>query len=126
MKIEIKSRWDNKIILCGEYESIKDCLEKNRGANLRGANLRGANLRDAYLRGTKNYYMSHDFAMELIRRMDIKSFTDKEWAVIGQLTIHRFCYDTIRKKYKPALSIFKKLKKEGYGEYLDKLEDKCE
>ena len=56
MKIEIRSRYDDKIILCGEYESIKDCLEKNRGANLRGANLegaylRGANLDGAYLRG---------------------------------------------------------------------------
>ena len=62
MKIEIKSRWDDKrILLCGEYESIKDCLEKNRsadltgaylrGANLEGADLTGANLEDAYLRG---------------------------------------------------------------------------
>ena len=54
MKIEIKNRLNDQIILCGEYESIKDCLEKNRGANLQdaylqGANLRGANLRDAYL-----------------------------------------------------------------------------
>ena len=62
MKIKIVSRWDsNKVLLVGKYESIKDCLEKNRGANLRGAdlwdadlrgaNLRGANLRGAYLRG---------------------------------------------------------------------------
>lgn len=61
MKIEIKSRYDNSIILCGEYESVKDCLKKNRGANLEGANLegayleganlRGANLRGAYLEG---------------------------------------------------------------------------
>ena len=34
MNIEIKNRYDEKIILCGEYESIKDCLEKNCGANL--------------------------------------------------------------------------------------------
>jgi len=54
--IEIRNRWDNKVIICGEYESIKDCLEKNRGANfwgadLRGANLGGADLRDANLEG---------------------------------------------------------------------------
>jgi len=42
MKIEIKS---------GEYESIKDFLERNRGAYLRGANLEGAYLEGAYLRG---------------------------------------------------------------------------
>jgi hypothetical protein len=51
MNIEIKSRWDDKVILCGEYESIKDCLEKNRGANLEGAYLEGANLEGAYLEG---------------------------------------------------------------------------
>ena len=51
MNIEIKNRFTNKIILCGEYESIKDCLEKNRGTNLEGADLRGTNLEGAYLRG---------------------------------------------------------------------------
>lgn len=61
MKIEIKHRLDSsKIILCGEYDSFKECLEKNvkedlssadlSSADLRGANLRGANLRDADLR----------------------------------------------------------------------------
>ena len=52
MKVEIKSRWYNtKVLVCGEYESIKECLEKNRGADLGGADLRGANLRGADLRG---------------------------------------------------------------------------
>ena len=50
MKIEIK-RWDNgKIIVCGEYESIKECLEKNSSADLSSADLRSANLRSADLR----------------------------------------------------------------------------
>jgi len=87
MKIEIKSRFDNnKVLVSGKYENIKECLEKNRDANLRdanlqganlqgaylrgaylqGANLQGANLRGAYLRGTnlqgaKGYLYSHDF-----------------------------------------------------------------
>jgi hypothetical protein len=62
MDIKIVSRFDSsKIIVCGEYENIKDCIEKNRdksfyGASLRGADLRwadlqGANLRGANLRG---------------------------------------------------------------------------
>ena len=51
MKIKIKDRYTEKIILCGEYESIKNCIEKNRGANLEGANLGGANLRGANLEG---------------------------------------------------------------------------
>ena len=59
MKIEIK-RWDNnEIIVCGEYENIRDCLEKNKNksfyradlsfANLRSADLNSANLRSADL-----------------------------------------------------------------------------
>ena len=44
MKIEIKNRFNGEIIIIGEYESIKEALEKNREANLYGANLYGANL----------------------------------------------------------------------------------
>jgi hypothetical protein len=151
MEIKIVSRWNsNKILLCGEYESIKSCLEKNRdaylrgaylrgaylvGADLRGADLRGANLRDADLRGAylrgaylvgadlrgaKNYYLSHDFAIEIIRRQDIKFFSDKEWAIIGKIATHRICWDEITTDYKPVLSIFKKLAKLGYDEFLKK------
>ena len=50
MLIEIKNRWNSNIIIAGEYESIKDALLKNRGADLRGADLRGADLRGADLR----------------------------------------------------------------------------
>jgi hypothetical protein len=51
MYIEIKNRFTGKIILCGEYESIKDCLEKNNRADLSGANLSGANLSRAQTSG---------------------------------------------------------------------------
>jgi hypothetical protein len=51
MKIEIKNRWDGtKIVICGEYESIKDCLERNKSANLQSADLQSADLRFANLR----------------------------------------------------------------------------
>jgi hypothetical protein len=49
--IEIKNRYTNKVIISGKYESIRSCLEKNRGANLRGADLIDADLRGANLRG---------------------------------------------------------------------------
>jgi uncharacterized protein YjbI with pentapeptide repeats len=49
MKIEIKNRFTDAIILCGEYESIKDCLKNNRSADLHSANLRYADLRYADL-----------------------------------------------------------------------------
>ena len=47
--IEIKNRFTGEVIISGKYESIKDCLEKNRGADLYGANLSGANLCGANL-----------------------------------------------------------------------------
>ncbi len=51
MNIEIKHRFTLKILVSGDYGSVKDCLEKNRGADLKGADLKGADLEGAYLRG---------------------------------------------------------------------------
>jgi len=51
-EIKIVSRYDSsKVLASGKCESIKDCLDKNRGADLGGADLRGANLRGANLGG---------------------------------------------------------------------------
>ena len=51
-QIKIVSRFDSgKVLLCGKYESIKDCLEKNKEANLSVANLSRANLSRANLPG---------------------------------------------------------------------------
>ena len=159
MKIEIRNRYDNEIILCGEYKNIKDCLEKNRGAylggadlggaDLRGAYLGGADLRGAYLGGTdlrganlgvtdlgsadlrgaylggvKNYYNSHDFAVEIIRRQPIETFTEEEWAIIGKIIIHRICWEDKKKDYKNSITIFEKLTKLGFNEYEDKYKEK--
>ena len=52
MKIEIKNRFTNSIIISGDYINIKDCLEKNRSSYLRGANLEGANLEGSDLEGS--------------------------------------------------------------------------
>ena len=155
MKIQIKHRWTEKVIVEGDYESIKDCLEKNRGANLRGADLRGAdlrnanlrdadlrnanlrgadlrdaylrgaNLRDADLRGAENYSENHDFAIELIRRQKLEVFTEKEWSIIGQISIHRLCWDTIRNRFgtRALLKIFKVLKDAGFPEYYDRFKE---
>jgi len=133
-EIKIVSRWDSsKVLLCGKYESIKDCLEKNRGANLGGANLGGADLRSAnlggadlrsadlggaYLRSAKNYLSSHDFFQEVIRRQPVKTFTQAEWASIAQIIIHKLCWDTIKNKHKTsAMRVFKKCSKVGFDEW---------
>ena len=166
MKVEIKNRFNDKIILSGKYESIKDCLEKNRdadlsdsdlrgsdlrGSDLRGSNLRGSNLsgsdlrgsdlscsdlrgsdlsysnlrgsdlRGSDLRGSKNYSESHDFFEEIVRRQKVDTFTQKEWSIIGQIVIHKLCWESIRKRFnKSAMGIFKKLKKVGFGEWSGK------
>ena len=47
--IEIKNRFNGKIIVSGKYKSIKNALEENSRANLSGADLSGANLSGADL-----------------------------------------------------------------------------
>ena len=51
MKIEITNRLKGNAIISGDYNDIKDCLEKNRGAYLRDADLGGAYLGGAHLGG---------------------------------------------------------------------------
>ena len=123
MTVEIKNRWNDKIILCGEYENIKDCLRKNRGADLGGADLGGADLRGAdlggaYLRGAENYSESHDFFMQIVDRQKIDYFTIEQWSIIGKICIKKLCWDTIKSKFgKKAITIFKKMTKVGFNEW---------
>jgi len=62
MLIEIKNRFTGAIILCGEYESVKDCLQKNSAADLRFADLRSANLRYADLSSANLRYANLSYA----------------------------------------------------------------
>jgi len=127
-KIVIKNRFTGKELVSGEYETIKECLEKNRGADLRCADLGGADLGGAYLGGAdlggadlggaEEYSQSHNFFTELCRRQKTTYFTTHEWATIAIISIHRICWDTILQKYKnPAMRVFKKLSKAGFDEY---------
>jgi len=153
MKIEIKNRYSGKIIIAGEYASVKDALVKNRvknlseaylrvanlsgaylrgayltgvdlrgayltGVDLRGAYLTGANLTGAYLSGAENYVNSRAVLAELIRRLDSKAITAKQWAIIGMIIVHSLCWDTIKKRFgKDALPIFHVLAKQGFDEF---------
>ena len=51
MKIEIKNRWNGRIICSGEFENQKECIVDavGRGADLGDADLGGANLAKANL-----------------------------------------------------------------------------
>ena len=140
MKIEIKHRFTGDIIIVGNYENVRDCLEKNiganlggaylggadlgganlRGANLAGAYLRGADLRDADLRGAKGYSQSHDIFREAVRRHPVSVFTEAEWSAIAQITIHTLCWDSIQKRFSDVVPhIFEVLAEAGFGEYLE-------
>jgi len=59
MIVRIENRHKQEIIVCGEYNSVKYCVEKNttnlRGAYLRNADLVGADLRNANLVGANLY-----------------------------------------------------------------------
>lgn len=53
MKVEIKNRWNGKVLYSGEHADIKEAVEAavKAGADLRDANLCDADLRDADLGG---------------------------------------------------------------------------
>ncbi|MDP2730739.1 MAG: pentapeptide repeat-containing protein [Dehalococcoidales bacterium] len=185
MEIEIKHRVTGSVIISGDYESIKDCLVENgganlggadleganlgganlggaylEGANLGGANLRGANLgganlggadlrganlggaylegaylggayleganlggadlRGANLGGAKNYSQSHAIFQEAVRRQAVSIFVDAEWSAIAQITIHRLCWDAIKKRFSDVMPhIFQVLADAGFKEWLE-------
>ena len=109
MTVEIKNRFTGNNIVSGEYESVKDCIDKNRGADLGGADLEGA----------KGYVNSHDYFIEAVRRQKVTLFAQAEWAAIAQIVIHRLCWDTIKKRFSNIMpSIFKKLADAGFDEWL--------
>jgi len=94
------------------------------GVNLLGATLYFTNLDNTKLTGIKRYSEIYEIFFELCRRQPIKTFTLKESAIIGQLLLHRPCWDKIKKRYgKTALSIAKKLAKAGWDEYYKKYKE---
>ena len=118
-EVKIVSRYDSsKVLASGKCESIKDCLDKNRGADLGGADLRGANLGGADLREAKGYLNSHSFFQEVIRQQKVETFTDEEWVCIGHICIQRLCWKSIKNRFdKTAMRVFKKLSKVGFDEW---------
>jgi len=72
------------------------------------------------LKGVKEYKDSHDFIIEIIRRLPEKKVTKSEWQIIGEICIHRYCWKKIEELYgKRILSILEKVKDFGWGEYYD-------
>jgi uncharacterized protein YjbI with pentapeptide repeats len=90
------------------------------GADLMGANFRGTNFRGADLKGVKNYRDIHQIFSEIIRRQNVESFTNKEWAAIAQITLHELCWDSIKKRFSNVIPhIFEILADKGFDEWLN-------
>jgi len=107
MRVEIKNRYDGKIILCGEYESVKDCLEKNRSdlrfANLRYADLSSADLSSADLRSAD--LSSADLSSADLRSANLRSadlrFADLSFANLSSADLRsaNLSFATTTKRY---------------------------
>jgi len=69
----------------------------------------------------KGYLDSHTFFQEVVRQTEDRYFHSKGWSIIGQIIVHRLCWDSIKKRFnKSAMGIFKKLKKVGFDEWEEK------
>jgi hypothetical protein len=131
---EIK-RLSGEVIAQGDG-NIRMLAEENktylRGANLRYAYLRGADLGGAYLEGAdlegvKNYSESHEVFQEIIRQQKCDTFTNSDWAIVGQIIVHRLCWDTIKNYFgKKAMAVFKKLSACGYSEWEERYKELLE
>ena len=93
--------------------------------DLRGSNLRDVDLEGAKLLGAEGYVHIHTFFQEVVRQQNIDTFTPKEWSIIGQIIVHKLCWESIRKRFnKSAMKIFKKLSKVGFNEWEEKYDTK--
>ena len=89
-------------------------------ADLHGAYLYGANLSEANLSLATGYLNSHNFFAEIVRRQATESFTSAEWVAIGQITLHRLCWDSIEKRFASDMHhIFEVLAQAGFSEWLN-------
>jgi len=122
---EIKHRISGSVLFSLKTETLKLTLEAAvkaetdlTGAYLRGADLTGANLTGADLRGAKNYVNNHDFFLALIYQQKIEAFTEAEWAMIGQVIVHRYCWGVIQERHGQGfLHVLEILDAAGFGEY---------
>ena len=129
--MKIVHRITNVTLYKSEKTTMRKTLEKaaSTGADLTGADLTGADLTVAYLtvaylRKAKGYSESHDIFFEVIRRQKTETITTREWEMVGQLAIHRLCWDTIKKRFgKDIIPLFEKIASTGFSEYLERYTD---
>jgi len=112
MKIEIKNRWNGNIIITGEYESIKDALQKNTGADLRDADLIGAKgiiLPIITIMGTKHTFFYTSGSIQIGCERWTVDYWLENYQVI--LEVNNYTSEQIA-EYKTYIDIIANLKKE--------------
>jgi len=88
-KIKIVDRYDStKVLICGQYESVKDCLKKNHSADLRSADLSYADLSYADLSYADLSYA--DLSSADLRYADL-SYADLRYADLDKRYIQVAC-----------------------------------
>jgi hypothetical protein len=56
-----------------------------------------------------------------VRRETVDTFSVNLWGAIGQIIVHRLCWNSIKKRFgKKMLKVFKVLADKGFGEYLER------
>ena len=143
MKTEIKNRFNGEVILCGEYENTRDCLEKNceaelceaelceadlSEADLRMANLRMADLRMADLREADLSEADLDYSCWPLYCGSLQVKTSRKLRV--QLMFHTLslmnCCDDLGGDEKEIYAFCLKYANEFHREDVEKLEPKNE
>ena len=105
--------------LTGAYLRDADLTDANlRGAYLGGADLMGAYLRGADLRGVQGYRDSHEVFNESVRRLRADAINADGWAAIGQIMVHRLCWDSIKQRHAESIMpVFELLADKGFTEW---------
>lgn len=124
MMIEIRRWMNNFLIVEGDYQNLREAVEKNKinlsGANLSESDLSGADLSESNLFNIKGYVNSHKIFKEIICHQNLNKFSDEEWTMIGKIIIKKLCWTTIKEEFgEDIISVFEKLKNIGYGEWLE-------
>ena len=84
------------------------------------SNLSGANLSEANLAEIHGYRDSHALFAEAVCRQNPSSFSELEWAAIGQIITHSLCWDTIKQCWPSRMGhTFDVLAEAGFVEWRD-------
>lgn len=105
MKVVIKNRFTGAVIISGDYDSVKDCLEKNRDMNLYREKLKTAPI---IISGLKYTVIITPKKI----RIGCEVQTIEEWQKHYRLIFKKHGEAEIAEQYKPFIDLAEKLRSE--------------